>query len=264
MLLTGSTGVIGRHFQGDASRFSYRHFLEGNLDLEKEKVENSLLVHLGGMVGESNIRRDEETAFRANVSGVGDLARHFFDRGGAVFFFASTGHVYGQTPLSGAPELSELDPQSVYAEQKIAAEELLSTVEVMEGQKVVILRIFSVLGASMPDHSLYGAIKRAVRGETKISNPDDIRDFLSPKQVALAIQDLCYARSKITQRVINVCTGIPTSVRDASIRLSALHGHKLTEDSFTGSTSNLPILVGEPHRLNGLVDHEGVFWDPDC
>ena len=262
MIVTGGNGVIGRHLPDGLTLLSYRGLISGRMALKDHSVCGETLLHLGGMVGEEKIVQNREFSEKVNVQGVAELAKEFFQLGGKIFYFASTGHVYGPTSIDGASEETELNPQSVYAEQKAAAEKLLYSSVSESDQRAISLRIFSVLGMEMPPHSLFGAITRGIRGESKISNPDDVRDFLSPKQVASTMINLNNVNNQIDSRVINICTGAPTTVREASRRMARIMGHRLDESSFDGSHSGIPVLTGVPTLLNSILGIEETSWDP--
>jgi nucleoside-diphosphate-sugar epimerase len=226
------------------------------------KYAHRTLIHRGGIVGEANVQRDKAASHLANVTGVARLAADFFAKGGGVFYYASSGHVYGQTSKDGALESDLPSPQSLYAEQKLSGEDGLRAIANDFGGKAVALRIFSVLGNEMPRFSLMGAINAGIRGESKISNPDDLRDFLSPAQAARVIIKISKVSSDKSFEVINVCTGIPTSIREASRIIAEAGGQVLRSDSFVGTTSTLPILVGDTSKLFNRVGLEALPWDP--
>lgn len=262
MIVTGGNGVIGRHLPDGLTVLSYRGLVSGRMALKDYSVCGETLLHLGGIVGEEKIVQNREFSEKVNVSGVAELAKEFFQQGGKIFYFASTGHVYGPTSIDGASEKAELNPQSVYAEQKAAAEKLVFSSVSESDQRAISLRIFSVLGTEMPPHSLFGAIDRGIRGHSKISNPDDVRDFLSPKQVASIITKLNNFSNQVDSGVINICTGVPTTVREASRRMAKVMGHRLEESSFDGSHSAIPVLTGVPTLLNSILGIRETSWDP--
>lgn len=261
-LLTGASGVVGRHLKERFTEFSYRDYLAANHVLPKSLEREESLVHLAGIVGEENVRKNQDASSLANVTGVAKLANDFFSGGGQVFYFASSGHVYGGTSRTGALEHDTPYPRTVYAEQKLSAENSLRAISENTGKKVVVLRIFSVLGDEMPENSLLGAIRRGIRGEMKIQNPDDLRDFLSPRQVAHVIHGLTRKSTENNFEVVNLCTGRPTSIRRAAKRIAAMDGHTLPLNAFEGSQSSMPVLIGNPTKLSEVFGAKELRWEP--
>ena len=82
------------------------------------------VVHLGGIVGERTCRRDAERALETNVAATSLLADVCRACGVRRLLFASTCEVYGsRARLVG--EGAELSPESLYAESKAAAEQVV-------------------------------------------------------------------------------------------------------------------------------------------
>lgn len=264
-ILSGSEGVIGRHFGPNYSSFSYRKYLSGEAQLPGVASGETKLIHLAGVVGDRNIRSNLEASHKANVDGVLLLAHEFASQGGKVFFFASSSHVYGATGVEGATEAQNTNPKSLYAEQKLLAEDGLRDIATETGMKVVLLRIFSVLGGGMPDFSLWGAIQRGIEGSSRISNSSDVRDFLSPMQVANVI---CQISKRSTLgpeelvEVINVCSGSPLTIREASLKIAAIEGAKLEPSAFSETQGMPSILVGNPSKMLSLLALNSTSWKP--
>jgi nucleoside-diphosphate-sugar epimerase len=101
------------------------------------------VIHLAGIVGFPACQAvGRQAAWRYNVEAVKQAIGQMADLGVERFVFASTYSVYGLSS-DGAPvtEESPLNPQSLYAETKIAAEEFL------RGQ-AVIFRLATLYGLS--------------------------------------------------------------------------------------------------------------------
>ncbi len=85
------------------------------------------LVHLAAIVGDPACARDPETADEVNVQATRELVREAHGAGVERLVFASTCSNYGRMADPSVPitEDGELRPVSLYAEQKVAMEQLI-------------------------------------------------------------------------------------------------------------------------------------------
>lgn len=104
------------------------------------------VVHLGGVVGDQSCDLDEARTLEINVIGTRLLAEAARGMGVPRFIFASTGAVYGNCDCS-MNEDAPLNPVSLYARSKIAAERILLEMET-EAFAPSILRFGTVFGFS--------------------------------------------------------------------------------------------------------------------
>lgn len=158
VVITGGAGYIGSLLASELLRANYRvtvldsllfggeslvsflhhpnfHFVKADVT-EPRAVKDSLkdswqkpdaIVHLAAIVGFPACQAvGRQVAWRYNVDATQMVFRQAMDLGAQKFVFASTYSNYGLSP-DGLPvtEDSPLNPQSLYAETKIAAEEFL-------------------------------------------------------------------------------------------------------------------------------------------
>jgi nucleoside-diphosphate-sugar epimerase len=158
VLITGGAGYIGSLLTSELLRANYRvtvldtllfggeslvpflhhpnfHFVKADVT-EPRAVKDSLkdgwqkpdaVVHLAAIVGFPACQAvGRQVAWRYNVDATKSVFGQAVDLGAERFVFASTYSNYGFSP-DGSPvtEESPLNPQSLYAETKIAAEEFL-------------------------------------------------------------------------------------------------------------------------------------------
>jgi nucleoside-diphosphate-sugar epimerase len=85
------------------------------------------VVHLAAIVGDPACARDPETAARVNIEGTRGIIDAAQQAGATRLVFASTCSNYGRMadPTVPVDETGELRPVSLYAEQKVAMEQLL-------------------------------------------------------------------------------------------------------------------------------------------
>jgi UDP-glucose 4-epimerase/GDP-4-dehydro-6-deoxy-D-mannose reductase len=244
---TGMSGTIGRHLPG--------YILPFDLDLAEPIDRNmippdlSTLIHLAGIVGEMNVVKDIGYARRVNVLGTLELAQSLdletLDR----FLYVSTSHVY--TPSErDISEDANVGPVAEYPKQKLEAELLLKEYFSTAPEKLLIIRVFSVLGFDAQDFTLGGLASRIANGSSElVINSDDIRDFMTPRQVALGIQKL--AETPKISGTFNLCLGEPQSVSNALRKHFNQMGvpAEYYESRFRRGNSTNPRIVGNNSKL---------------
>lgn len=247
VVATGMTGVIGRHL----------HELAIPLKVDLENIEQSdivskisgtqSLIHLAGVVGEQKVTSNKEYSYSVNVNGAEELAQKYYKHSTGVFIYVSSSHVY-KPSRQLLIEDSEVGPTSNYAIQKLQAEVKIKSVFKEDPERLVIVRLFSVLGDGMPDFSLGGAIRRLVDDkQSVIHNCDDVRDFLSPKVAARCILEI--AQSKDVHGTFNLCSGNAQSIKEAILsRLSPTLHEEVTSRLLSGNSVN-PFIVGSNSKL---------------
>lgn len=252
---TGTSGLIGRNLSKKVKT------IEGNLLEDSWKQKRNFqgvnsLIHLAGVVGERNVLKDEEFAYRVNVNATTRLAKYIRDESEASFLFVSSAHVY----KSKDTEIFEDDPiipLNKYGRQKALAEESLYEVFRNEPHRLKILRVFSVLNRGMPVGTLGWAIEHARSQPVKFG--DDIRDFLSANQVARIIEKL--AGCNFSANVLNVCTGIPTSIRKSLALLLDVDDERELESLCGDGKSAHPMVVGNGSLLKSIINEKSLKWE---
>ena len=241
-------GTIGRHLSRYVSELSYDLTA---LPKDLSEVKNSTILHLASRVGTMEVDRDPVGAQKINVEGTLQLAKLAIKFNCDRFVFISTSHVYKPHHLR-IKETDAIEPLNRYAEQKYQAEIMLEEMFSRETKsQLIVLRIFSVIGKDSKLFTLGGAVNRILAEEQKVNIPNasDVRDFMSPQTVAHAIETL--ARSnRVNDKILNICSGVGTTVRDAAINLAFQHKGELREEHFIEGNSAVPIMIGDPSLLN--------------
>jgi hypothetical protein len=96
-------------------------------------------------------------------------------------------------------------------------------------------------------------------GESKITNADDIRDFLTPKTISSAILKLAKSNSDV--QLVNLCSGIGTSIKEAAIRMLTQKKCIVNPLAIVPGNSNNPIIVGNPTLLESITKQK-LEWLP--
>jgi UDP-glucose 4-epimerase len=186
--------------------------------------------------------------FDAQVNVVGSLnllecCRKF---GVTRVIYASTGGaVYGDTAVLPTPEEHPTRPASPYGVSKLTVEHYLACWETLHGIRRVVLRYANVYGPRQNPLGEAGVVAifshRILRGEPAVINGDgeQTRDYVYVEDVARA--NLRALDHPEVTGVLNVGTGIETSVNDLFRRLTKVAG-------VTIESRNGPPKAGEQRR----------------
>lgn len=251
LVVTGSTGSIGRHIP---QSFVPLRTLNRQIDDIIRELRSLLsvytvdLLHLAAVVGENKFIENKAQALHVNITLTEKLATEILHTANSRFHLVSSGHVYGSYSFP-CLESFQCNPLSLYAGSKYRAEVLSLDIFRNDLDRLRIYRTFSVLGRNLSSDSLYGAIMRCVAslGKFRIANSDDIRDFLSPTQVATLLSKLIVSKSD--KSIINVCSGIPRTVREACLEFARVENLNSDVLCFDSGVSRIPYLVGDPSLL---------------
>jgi UDP-glucose 4-epimerase/GDP-4-dehydro-6-deoxy-D-mannose reductase len=174
------------------------------------------------------------------------------------FVYVSTSHVYKPTN-ENIKETDELEPINVYAEQKLEAENILRNIYSDMPDKLLIIRVFSILGFDTKEFTLGGAILKLSKDPNfELRNGDDIRDFLSPRQASDIIYNLGITATAST--TINACTGIGLSLVDAAHRMLSCRKLDFNPEKIRRENSKTPRIVGDSRKLGEQLG-EVPKWD---
>ena len=258
---TGASGTIGKYLPSAVRTLPLD--LSSRKSIEEYSSFDSAfgLVHLAGIVGVSEVAKNIEYAYAVNVSGAAFLAKEFYNKTNGVFYHISTSHVYAPS-LQVISEEWNTKPSTIYAQQKLDSETLISEIYANSPERLCIIRVFSVLDWDVPEFTLGGAVKKLTQAENdfELSNSDDQRDFLTPKSIAAAIYAI--ASSGGISGIVNLCSGVGTSVRDAAIRMLSESGYKIPIDRIKPGNSGNPCVVGDNSKLLRALPNLNLEWQP--
>ena len=260
LLATGLSGTIGRKISCEVK--------PSKVTLGKDRLDNFLepgqqkitLIHLGGIVGESNVSSNLIYSHKINVDATLELAREVIEVFGGRFVHISSSHVYG-TSNSALKENDMCNPITNYGHQKMLAEQKLFSHFGEDHPGLVILRVFSVLGWDVADFTLGGAAKRILNGSKEtIKHSDDVRDFMTPGTVATAVTAI--AKDQRISGLYNLSTGIGTSVGDAVRSLFMAKNFNVDVGQIVPGFSQTPYIVGDNSKITRAGLNSKLLWDP--
>lgn len=243
---SGMSGTIGRHLPNSIESFQFRKFTS-EIELSIDKSVEFDFIHLAGVVGESAVSRDLKESYEVNVTRTIRLASNLRGYNLRRFVYVSSSHVYAMSndPLK---ESADIRPSSNYAIQKMECEDRLVNLFKANPTQLCILRPFSVLSLNSAEGSLGALAKRALDDKRiRISYVDDIRDFLTPNRICEIILKL----NKLSEMplVLNICSGVGTSVRDSLIKLANSYDKTFDKNQLVSGVSSNPIIVGDSSLL---------------
>ncbi len=270
VLITGATGFVGSHLlrklraERDSritgfgrqapSHGLWDAFVCGDVT-DREAVSRAVresrpdeVYHLAG------ITRGTDAELEAvNLTGTRHLveavAAH---RPGATLTVVGSAAEYGTTAAVRSPlaESDRCEPADGYGRTKHAA--VLETLAAAQaGLRANVVRPFNLVGAGVPDSLVAGATVSRLRdcvttgtGVVRMGNVESVRDFLD---VGDAVDGMvALARSGLTGRVFNLCSGRPCSIRelvDTLVRIAHADVRIVTDD-VRPTAADVPISVG--------------------
>jgi nucleoside-diphosphate-sugar epimerase len=171
-------------------------------------VETAVVA--GAVVGDPITRKYPEEAHRINIRATEDAFHTLVDEGIPKLVFLSTCSNYGVVPQGQlAVEDSPLNPISLYARQKVAAETRL--LELCEGSdtSAVILRLSTAFGDSLRmrfDLTVAHFVRDAVlTGSLEVFDADTWRPYCHVEDIAAAVASAIEApNEKVAGQIFNV------------------------------------------------------------
>ena len=260
VIATGLSGTIGKKLDQDIG--------PANIVLGSSKLSDNFnsrqapvtLIHLGGIVGEAKVSQNLSQSKRINVDETLNLAREVIEDFGGKFVHVSSSHVYGsdQSLLS---ETSPYNPQTNYAMQKMLAEKLLLEHFGENHPKLIVLRVFSVLGWDVADFTLGGVVNRILSvSNDSIINSEDVRDFMTPTSIARSISEI--AKDSEISGVFNLCTGKGITVGEAVRSMFKIKNFQELPNQIQLGKSSSPRIIGDNTKIIESGLDLDLNWNP--
>jgi len=183
-----------------------------------------------------------------NVGGTVALMEAMRDVGVKRVVFISSGAIYGDQEAQPVKESATPNPSSPYAVSKLAAEYYVRTIGSLWKIETVCLRVFNAYGPGQhlpPVHApvIPNFLRQSAQGGTVVVNGDgkQTRDYVFIEDVVDAMEAAA-TTPKANQEIINIGSGVETSVADLSTLAQRITGGK-------PQTVHNPQNLGGPTRL---------------
>ena len=159
---------------------------------------------------------------QVNVGGTVTLMEAMRDVGVRRVVFISSGAVYGEQPTQPAREDLQPNPLSPYAVSKLSAEYYVRTIGALWGIETVALRVFNAYGPRQHLPPVNAPVipyflRQSRLNGTLVLQGDgkQTRDFVYIDDVVSAMSAAATAPD-VNQKIINVGSGVETSIRDVA------------------------------------------------
>ena len=273
-LLTGATGFVGRQVHkalaqpGVAVRVVIRNGTEARLAAPAERIVTTSDLFVEKAAWWAEACRGVETVVHAAwyaetgqylhspknqgcLRGTLELARGAIEAGVRRFVGIGSCFEYAisDTPLSTR---TRLDPQTPYAAAKVSAFRALSELLPSRGVSFAWCRLFYLYGEGENERRLVPYLRhRLARGEpAELTSGAQVRDFLD---VAQAGQMIATVALGAEQGPINVCSGVPVTVRELAERICDEYGGRRNLLHFGARPDN----AFDPPRVVGTQYNHG-------
>jgi len=285
-LVTGASGFVGRYLVRALEADGWETLACGGpaegapylpLDLaDSDAIAAALdlsrpdaIFHLAAQTFVPDAVADPMPTYETNAMGTARLAHGiaaYVARSANAMprlLFTSSADVYGARPAQDYPLVESLSPRprNPYAASKAAAEAFLLGGANGLGLDVVIARSFNHIGPGQSDRfvvpSFAAQLARIARGaagpELLVGNLSAERDFLDVRDVVAAYVSL--ARDGASGEIYNVCSGVPTPIRDLlrTLILAARVPVEVREDPARMRPADSPVAFGDNAKLRAAT-----------
>ncbi len=259
--ITGAHGFLGSHLCADlrSRACDVKVFDRGIHNLSdvasmKDFVEDvDVIFHLAGVTSSSTIQVSNEELVAVNAVGTFHLleAIRRYAKNDVRVVLASTLHVYGVTDTLRYLNESEIPmPKTTYGLSKLLAEETINSYSTQYGIKGLIFRLANVYGAGCkPYHYSVIAtyIDLILRNKPLQLIGNGVRDFIYVSDVVCAFLE-SLKHDFTSDRVFNVCTGVPVTVKDIIEVLKNVVDATPTVE-YRNTDAPTDYLVGDPRKF---------------
>lgn len=247
ILVTGSTGFIGKHLMPALIKAGYQAYGVGSMSGDITKAETwsdfpecDYLIHLAGRSFVPLSWSDPSGFIQVNLMGT-IAALDYCRKYNAKLIFLSS-YLYGNPPSLPIAEDCPTIASNPYGLSKKLAEDACDFYSGSYGVPATILRPFNVYGPGQNENFLIPSIIQQVLSADNVTVKD-----LEPKRDYIYIDDLISAILKSLNNVnglniFNVGSGISYSVADLIRTVQQI------------KQSNLPVVSGNERRKDEIMD----------
>lgn len=260
--LTGASGNLGKKFQTLFNKKLLIKKFKGNIKKKSDikswlnKNNFTAVIHFAAIVPTKKVKENYKEALRVNQIGTKNLVECIINYMPNLewFFYASTSHVYSETPKKIRENNKKLF-FSKYGKSKYLGEKEIIKRLKKRNIPYAIGRIFSVID-NQEKTSLFNNLKSKLienkKKEVVLKYLNHYRDFLSTNEI-------CYIIFKLYRKkysgIINIASGKKTYLKNIAIKLAKKNNKKLKFKDGKKCTS----LVADISKLKKLKIHKKNF-----
>ncbi len=253
--VTGSTGFIGRRLVEGLTAAGHA--------VLRDLSGAEALFHYAWTTTPASSHERWVDDIETNLIGSGRLFRDAVKAGVRhIVFPSSGGTVYGIAKQVPIPEDHPTDPISAHGVVKLSVEKHLQLLHHELGVGYTILRYSNAYGPGQRVKGAQGAVaafaQKILAGEP-ISIWGDglvVRDFIHVQDIVRATVQ-CLVKESALNQVINVGTGVGTSLRELIVAIERASGRKARVENLPPRVFDLPINVLDVAKARRLLD-----WSP--
>lgn len=193
------------------------------------------VLHLAALINVDQSVQSPEAFFDTNVTATINIVEAVRKKKIPKLTYMSTCEVYGNIPQGKADENYPTNPRSPYAASKFAAERyLLAYSYTYDEPKITIIRGFNQYGPRQSAGQGGAVIPKFITtllNDQKIQIHGDgnqTRDYMYVKDTVKGIAD-AFEKNLPSGEVINLSTGVETSIRDIAVAVCKLSGKEPEE-----------------------------------
>jgi nucleoside-diphosphate-sugar epimerase len=186
------------------------------------------LFHLSGISHARSCEKNPSMAFQNNAVQTAQLLEACRKMGLTRVLFPSTALVYGNNSARKLTEKHPVNPQTIYASMKLAAEAIIQGYAGSYSLSCDIMRLSNVYGADAnPDTAVQTALRQALRGgPIKLQSLKPVRDFIYCEDVAEGFIRVLISGDEPGCRVFNLSSGEGMSIGQIARMVCEIAGIK--------------------------------------
>jgi len=202
-----------------------KDFIDSVIDADVEGI-----LHLAALINVDQSIQSPKLFFHTNVMATVNIMEAARKRNVPKLLYMSTCEVYGNIPRGKADETHPTNPRSPYAASKFAAERyLLAYSYTYDKPRIAIIRGFNQYGPRQSAGQTGAVIPKFI---TKLLRSQKIqvhgdgnqtRDYVHVKDTVRGIAN-AFGKSLPNGEVINLATGVETSIKDIAVATCRLAG----------------------------------------
>ncbi len=223
------------------------------------------IVHLAAIASVERCRVDWFGTHQVNLGGTVHLFAAIAKSGKAIpVVYASSAATYGDNPNIPLKENELAAPLSAYGQDKLSCEHAAAMAKAMYDTGSLGFRFFNVYGPRQDPASPYSGVVSIFQDRigrkvpvTIFGDGGQTRDFIYVGDVVEAlVRGLNHLKTYPgTQEVLNVCTGVQTSVRTLADTLGQLYHHHPEIAHQPAREGDIRLSCGDASKLYQILGH---------